>query len=77
MGERLQSTNSTMVMAGTSGIAAVVSLPTTTVAPISASATARASARGASVSGVRGAREVNPHGVVREEKAERERFSGL
>ena len=53
MGERLQSTNSTMVMAGTSGIAAVVSLPTTTVASISASATARAlSARGASVSGV-------------------------
>ena len=47
MGERLQSTNSTMVMAGTSGIAAVVSLPTTTVASISASATARAlSARG-------------------------------
>ena len=41
-----------MVMAGTSGIAAVVSLPTTTVA-FSASATARAlSARGASVSGV-------------------------
>ena len=40
MGERLQSTNSTMVMAGTSGIAAVVSLPTTTVA-FSASAAAR------------------------------------